>query len=117
MIDNKEHTELKRTFNNRIEYHNDKEQLHRLDGPAIEYKNGTKKWIINGKFHRVDGPAIEWSTGSKEWWINGRLHREDGPAIIFHNGEKQWYLNYLNYTEEQWSQEVTKIKLKRILYL
>ena len=30
-------------------WHNSKEQWHREDGPAIEYKNGTKHWYINGK--------------------------------------------------------------------
>ena len=33
-------------------------KLHRVDGPAIEYSNGTKEWYINGKRHRLDDPAI-----------------------------------------------------------
>jgi hypothetical protein len=37
--------------------------LHREDGPAVEYKDGTKKWCINGKLHRLDGPAFEWLSG------------------------------------------------------
>lgn len=44
--------------------------LHRLDGPAVELIDGTKKWCVNDKFHRLDGPAIEWSDGDKEYWIN-----------------------------------------------
>ena len=54
-----------------IYYYNDKNQLHREDGPAIEYSNGTKYWFLNGKEHRTDGPAVEDSDGSKEWFING----------------------------------------------
>ena len=30
-------------------WYNDKEKLHRLDGPAIEYANGDKSWYMNGK--------------------------------------------------------------------
>lgn len=28
-------------------WHNSKEQLHRENGPAIEYLNGRKKWFLN----------------------------------------------------------------------
>ena len=37
--------------------------LHREDGPAIEYANGNKHWYLNGKLHREDGPAIENANG------------------------------------------------------
>ena len=59
------------------EYKNKQGQLHRTDGPAIEYDNGTKEWYINGKLHRTDGPAIEYDNGSKEWWVNGELVYSD----------------------------------------
>jgi hypothetical protein len=52
-------------------YKND--QLHREDGPAVEYPNGSKCWYKNGKRHREDGPAIECSNGYKERWVNGNL--------------------------------------------
>ena len=54
-------------------YYLDKEMtiLHREGGPAIELKDGTKFWFINGKVHREDGPAIELNTGSEIWCING----------------------------------------------
>jgi len=49
--------------------------------PKIDYK-GTKKWRnSNGKLHREDGPAVEYTDGSRLWYINGQLHRIDGPAI------------------------------------
>ena len=32
---------------------------------------GTKRWYLNDKLHRIDGPAVEYEDGSKEWWING----------------------------------------------
>ena len=50
---------------------------HREDGPAIEYKNGTKVWWFNGKYHRLDGPAIEYYDGHKEWWLNDKKCSEE----------------------------------------
>ena len=47
------------------------EELHRVDGPAVEYVSGYKEWCLNGKRHRVDGPAVEYASGAKEWWLNG----------------------------------------------
>jgi hypothetical protein len=44
--------------------------FHRIDGPAIEYANGTKQWWINNELHRIDGPAVEQADGSKEWYVN-----------------------------------------------
>ena len=55
-------------------YYKDKEKtiLHREDGPAIEGDDGVyKAWYLNGERHRVDGPAVVWRGGSKQWWING----------------------------------------------
>ena len=75
------------------EYTNSSGQLHREDGPAIEYHNGNKHWYINGLRHRTDGPACEDSDGSKVWYINGQLHRTDGPAYEDSNGDKEWWLN------------------------
>jgi hypothetical protein len=49
-------------------------ELHREDGPAIEYVDGSKEWWVNGKLHREDGPAIEYVDGSKEWWKKGRAY-------------------------------------------
>jgi hypothetical protein len=77
----------------------------------VEYRNE------KGYLHREDGPAIEWNNGTKEWWINGNTHREDGPAIEYYNGHKKWRLNGKDYSKENWEQEVTNIKLKRILDL
>ena len=46
-------------------------QLHRDNGPAIEYASGSNAWFMNGFLHREDGPAIEEADGAKEWWLNG----------------------------------------------
>ena len=59
------------------EFYNSDGQLHRTNGPAIEYANGTKYWYQNGACHRIDGPAIEWDSGGKAWFINGKILTED----------------------------------------
>jgi hypothetical protein len=82
-------------------WYNEQGELHREDGPAIEYANGIKKWYLNGLLHREDGPAIEYVTGNKEWYLNGERHREDGPAREWANGNKEWYLNDVQCSEEQ----------------
>jgi hypothetical protein len=105
--------------------------LHREDGPACEYANGTKEWWYEGKrhredghayegadgdkiwykedkYHREDGPAIEHATGSKEWYKDGKRHREDGPAIEYADGDKYWYLEDKKYSESDF------LKLKNV---
>ncbi len=74
------------------QYFNEKEQLHREDGPAVEWSDGIKLWFKEGKYHREDGPAIEYSNGEKIWCREGKYHREDGPAIE-HKNRKEWYVN------------------------
>ena len=56
-------------------------------------KYGIKQWWLNHNLHREDGPAIEYPDGQKQWYLHGNLHREDGPAIEYPEGEKFWYLN------------------------
>ncbi len=101
-------------LDDRIEYRNGKGQLHKEDGPAVEFSNGSKAWYLNGKRHREDGPAIEYYYGYKAWYLNDKHHREDGPAIEYSDGTKKWYLNEKSYTEQEYHQEVIKIKLERL---
>ena len=36
--------------------------LHREDGPAVVYKNGSyKAWYVDGELHRIDGAAREYN--------------------------------------------------------
>ena len=53
-------------------YYKDKEKtiIHREDGPAVEYFNGSKVWWLNGEMHRMDGPAVEYVNGGKVWYVN-----------------------------------------------
>ena len=74
-------------------YKNSAGQLHRLDGPAIEYIDGSTYWYKNAKWHRDDGPAITLSGGTKYWFKEGKKHRVGGPAVEFSDGENQWFHN------------------------
>ena len=90
-------------------------ELHREDGPAAEMHNGTKQYWLNGKMHRYDGPAVECADGSKHWMLNGFHHREDGPAFEGATGETQWFLNDIELTEEEFKHWLEKRKLNEKL--
>jgi hypothetical protein len=91
-------------------------QLHRDDGPAVEYASGGKEWWINGNLHREDGPAIETWIGTKEWWLHGVKHREDGPAVERWDGNKEWWLKHKRFrTKETWFKALNKkLKMKAL---
>ena len=61
-----------KVYEDMTKWFNMEDQIHRLDGPAVEWSNGTKEWYVNGQIHRLDGPAVEWSDGHKEWFVNGQ---------------------------------------------
>lgn len=67
--------------------------LHREDGPAIEWCDGSEWWSIDGKKHRTDGPAIIWNGSVKEWWVNGIQHRANNPAVEYATGQVEWWLD------------------------
>jgi hypothetical protein len=67
-------------------------QLHREDGPAVEFENGDEEWYFYGEKHRLDGPACI-RGGSKIWYFHGKQHREDGPAVERVNGDKEWWVH------------------------
>ena len=71
--------------------------------------NGTKFWYLNDNLHREDGPAIEYANGSNFWFLDGKRHREDGPAVEFTNGDKYWYLNGKGVTEEEHKRMTSKV--------
>jgi len=73
------------------------------DGDKFYYKD--KAMTI---FHREDGPAVEGRDGSKFWWLNGKRHREDGPAVEGRDGSKSWYLNGVKLTEEEFKKKTAK---------
>ena len=49
----------------------------------IEVNTYGTRWYRNamGQLHRDDGPAVEWSNGTKSWYQNGLRHRTDGLQL------------------------------------
>lgn len=68
----------------------------------IRYKNE------KGDLHRIDGPAINYEDRHEQWLINGELHREDGPAIIHLSNNTEYWLRDNWYTKENWERERLK---------
>jgi hypothetical protein len=72
------------------------------------YASGNKSWYLNGQLHREDGPAIEYVDGGKAWFLNGKRHREDGPAFEYVSGEKCWYLEDVTYSKSEHKAEMER---------
>jgi len=74
-------------------------------------RDGTKRWLTNGKQHREDGPAFEYANGDKTWYLHGKVHREDGPAVEHANGYKSWWLHSNWYGDVfAWAKALLKLK-------
>ena len=83
-------------------WYNEHDQLHRTDGPAIVYANGSQLWYFNGKRHRLDGPAVIDPDGDQSWYFNGEYHRTDGPALIYADGYQYWFIHGNQVTEDEY---------------
>lgn len=77
-----------------VRFYNNEGKLHRVNGPAIEWVNGAKRWLINGKLHRLDGPAVEYADGRKLWYINDMFigQSEDGFTNEEFENVKKYYI-------------------------
>jgi hypothetical protein len=95
--------------------------LHRLDGPAVEYADGTRQWWVDGKLHRLDGPAVEYADGSREWWVDDKLHRLDGPAYEGASGSRWWFIEGEKIAEREFlartqpAQEITIAEIEKLI--
>lgn len=64
------------------------------DSTMTVNKRGTREWWSSDDLlHRIGGPAVIGTDGTREWLVRGRYHREDGPALELPDGTKQWHLN------------------------
>ena len=90
-------------------YFNSAGELHRDNGPAVEYKSGSRAWFQNGKLHRTDGPAVVWYNGDEEWYQNGLRHRVDGPAVVYPNSQKFWFIEDCAVSQEKFNECVSRI--------
>lgn len=52
-------------------FYNEAGNYHRVNGPAMEWRNGDYSWFYNGEVHRYYGPAACWR-GKPYYWIFGR---------------------------------------------
>lgn len=67
-------SELTRTVDEfgTVRWRNNVEQLHRTNGPAIEWADGGILWCYNGQVHKGGNlPAVIWANGDKEYWYGG----------------------------------------------
>jgi len=92
-------------------YINSKGKYHRLDGPAIEWSDGTKCWYKKGLRHREEGPAIEFTNGDKYWYKKNKWHRTNGPALECVNGNKEWYILDEELEEKEFNSWNLRIKI------
>jgi hypothetical protein len=49
--------------------------------------------------------------------VEKNFQQEDGPAVENINGYKEFFLNDISYSEEEFHQEIIKLKLKRLVEL
>jgi hypothetical protein len=62
-----------------------------------EYPNGTKRWYKEGNLHREDGPAIEWADGAKAWFLEDINYPPTDPkdyvVLDYYQGkyDLMWY--------------------------
>lgn len=50
--------------------------IHRENGPANYWPDGTKMWTVKGIHHRADGPAVECADGTNHWYWNNQYVSE-----------------------------------------
>ena len=43
---------------------------------TVKVSQYSTNWYLNGQLHREDGPAVEYTDGHKSWWLNGFLVTE-----------------------------------------
>lgn len=55
------------------------------------YRDGAKYFHLNDNLHREDGPAVEFPDGYKEWWLEGVCYEEDEQIylIVLENYKKR----------------------------
>jgi hypothetical protein len=53
----------------------DSQLTRRYRAPSISSSLGYFYWFLNDEIglHREEGPAIEWDDGSQQWWYHGRI--------------------------------------------
>jgi hypothetical protein len=66
-------------------YYDKHSRRHRTDGPAEEWSDGSKRWVIHGTEHRVGSFSFintAYDIHYTHWRRNAFLHRLNAPAKI-----------------------------------
>lgn len=79
--------------------------MHRDDGPAVVFPDGSKQWRRLNALHRTDGPAVENADGSKQWWIDGRKYDD----------LTQWAKWALKYEGKECTKEMIEQKIQSVM--
>lgn len=76
-------------------WYNDLGELHREDGPAIEYRAGTKAWFVRARYHNIKGPSFISVTGRVDWFIDGEEFetKEDWFAALTSDQKENYIWN------------------------
>lgn len=93
---------FRRCSRGEVRYFDRHNRLHRADGPAVVWPDGTTEWWRDGFRHRVGGPAIEYAGRGVEYWFEGRRHRLDGPAVVARCGVRQWWVDGEEVSESEY---------------
>ncbi len=73
-----------------------------------------KLYFKDKLIHREDGPAIEWNDGTTSWYKKGKIHRLNGPAIEYSNGDKEYYINNTRFSEVEYKKLLIKKQYKKL---
>jgi len=79
-----------------------------MSNPVIT-PQGHRVWYNNTDVHREDGPAVIFRDGSYGYFINDKPHRIDGPAATFPNGTQKWFIGGHQYFDNKSFQEAAKL--------
>ena len=73
-------------------------------------RHGTRRYRnAAGQLHREDGPAIIFPNGTGVWYQNGLRHRVDGPAVVYPNSQKFWFTEDCAVSQEKFNEYVSRI--------
>ena len=60
-----------------------KGNYHRINGPALIFRNGDTTWCRHGALHRDDGPAVDWpAAGKEEWYKDDVIYEPSAHEIM-----------------------------------
>ena len=65
------------------------------------WAHGETNFFKDGELHREDGPAQIFQNGTERWWLFSRLHRLDGPAVVRTTGRHDFYLHGVHFPLEE----------------